>query len=112
MKSHHSLPGNLFLLGLFTQFSFAQDNPCKSFGVDFQDGGSYFQNSLANQAFTFVSKFEGTNHNPTGLIFITNASIGCQQDVADNILVDPNADQYECSQTNLTPDDTPELSTW
>jgi len=37
---------------------------------------------------------------------------GCQADVADNILVDPNGDQWECTQTNLTPDDTPEMSTW
>lgn len=32
---------------------------CSSFGVDFQDGGVYFQNSLSTDPFTFVSQFEG-----------------------------------------------------
>jgi hypothetical protein len=51
--------GKLLLLGLLAQISFAQDPLCKSFGVDFEDQGSYFQNSLAQEPFTFVSKFEG-----------------------------------------------------
>jgi hypothetical protein len=51
--------GKLLALGLLARTSFAQDNPCKSFGVDFVDGESYFQNSLAQEPFTFVSKFEG-----------------------------------------------------
>lgn len=29
-----------------------------------------------------------------------------------NILVDPNGDAFECSETPLTPDRTPQLSTW
>lgn len=53
--------GKFLVLGLLARVSFAQDNPCKSFGVDFVDGGSYFQNSLAQEPFTFVSKFEGTS---------------------------------------------------
>lgn len=72
-----------------------QSQTCVSFGVDFQDGQSYFQNSLSNDPFTFVSEFQG-----------------CQADVANNILVDPNGDEILCSNTNLTPDLTPELSTW
>jgi hypothetical protein len=48
------------------------DNPCKSFGIDFQDGGSYFQNQSSSDDFTFVSTFEG-----------------CANDVATNVLVDP-----------------------
>ena len=32
---------------------------CIPFGVDFQDGGSYFQNSLSTENFTFVSRYEG-----------------------------------------------------
>lgn len=32
---------------------------CESFGMDFQDGGSYFQNSLSTDPFTSVSQFEG-----------------------------------------------------
>lgn len=32
---------------------------CNSFGVDFQEGGTYFQNSLSTEDFTYVSRFEG-----------------------------------------------------
>jgi hypothetical protein len=40
----------------------SEDNPCDSFGVDFQDGGSYFQNISSSDPFTFVSIFEGQSH--------------------------------------------------
>ena len=73
----------------------AQSNPCVSFGVDYQDGGTYFQNILANNPFTFVSTFTG-----------------CQADVANNVLVDPYGNQYLCTDTNLTPANTPDMSTW
>lgn len=32
---------------------------CVSYGVDFQNGGSYFQNISSNNDFTFASIFEG-----------------------------------------------------
>jgi hypothetical protein len=65
-------------------------NPCQSYGVDFQDGGSYFQNSLSNEDFNATQEFEG-----------------CAADSSYNTLVDPNGDQYLCTNTSLTPDDTP-----
>ena len=68
---------------------------CLSYGVDFHSDGVYFQNSLSSDDFTFVSQFQG-----------------CQSDVANNILVDPNGDETLCSNTNLTPDLTDQLSTW
>ncbi|KAF2116396.1 hypothetical protein BDV96DRAFT_645720 [Lophiotrema nucula] len=68
-------------------------NPCVSYGMDFQNGGSYFQNSNSNDNFTFVSEFDG-----------------CQADFAYNILIDPAGDQWECSNTNLTPDGADMLS--
>ncbi|KAF2165342.1 hypothetical protein M409DRAFT_24191 [Zasmidium cellare ATCC 36951] len=73
-------------------YALAQDNcttTCQSFGVDFVDGGSYFQNVDSTQPFTAVQEFEG-----------------CQDDESNNILVDPSGEQYECSKTPLTPDDT------
>lgn len=70
------------------------DNPCKSYGIDFQDDGSYFQNKSSTDSFSFVSTFEG-----------------CQSDMANNILVDPNGDQYQCTDTALQPDDTYQMST-
>jgi len=74
----------------------AQDQyqTCESWGVDFQDKGSYFQNKSSSDPFTFVSTFEG-----------------CQNDVANNILVDPTGEQYLCSDTPLTPPDTYQMST-
>lgn len=74
----------------------AQDQyeTCESFGIDFQDKGSYFQNKSSSDPFTFVSTFEG-----------------CQNDVANNILVDPSGDQYLCSDTPLQPPDTYQMST-
>ncbi|KAF2178349.1 hypothetical protein K469DRAFT_742163 [Zopfia rhizophila CBS 207.26] len=61
---------------------------CVSYGMDFQNGGSYFQNSMSNDPFTFVTQYS-----------------------AYNILVDPKGDQTLCSDTQLTPDDTDRLST-
>ena len=80
----------------FATSVFAQEcGSCQSFGVDFQSGGSYFQNSLSTDPFTAVQEFEG-----------------CSNDTSHNILVDPNGDQYECSMTPMQPDDTPETLSW
>ncbi|RMY19062.1 hypothetical protein D0867_04914 [Hortaea werneckii] len=63
--------------------------------MDFHDGGSYFQNISSPDDFTFSSQFEG-----------------CQADAfANNLLVDPNGDQYLCTDTDIFPDDTTETST-
>ncbi|TKA65208.1 hypothetical protein B0A55_09011 [Friedmanniomyces simplex] len=67
---------------------------CESYGDDFQNGGSYFQNSLSSDPFTALQEFEG-----------------CQNDTANNVLVDPSGDQSQCSNTPLLPDDTPQLIT-
>ena len=67
---------------------------CLSYGVDFQTNGNYFQNISSTAPFTFASLFEG-----------------CESDVANNILVDPNGDEYQCTDTPLQPDDVIELST-
>ncbi|OCL00380.1 uncharacterized protein K441DRAFT_533440 [Cenococcum geophilum 1.58] len=82
---------SLGLLALLARRSLAD---CNSFGMDFQNGGAYFQNSLSTEPFTFVSEFEG-----------------CNNDTANNVLVDPTGEQYLCTDTNLTPDDTNQMST-
>lgn len=47
----------LLALTLFSAKTIAQD--CESYGIDFQNGGSYFQNISSSADFTFVSLFEG-----------------------------------------------------
>lgn len=37
---------------------------CVSYGVDFQDGGSYFINSLSTANFTITSQFDGMSPSP------------------------------------------------
>jgi hypothetical protein len=84
--------GILFAL---LQVAHSQTASCQSFGVDVQDGGDYFVNTLSNGSFSFVEQF-------------TN----CNNDAAQNYLVDENGDQIECSDTPMQPGSTPETSTW
>ncbi|KAK3621560.1 hypothetical protein LTR56_022735 [Elasticomyces elasticus] len=84
-----------FITGaLLTFASSALAQTCVSYGDDFQTGGTYFQNSLSSDPFTALQEFEG-----------------CTNDTANNVLVDPNGDQSQCSNTPLQPDDTPQLIT-
>lgn len=51
---------SLSLLALSARLVFAQDDQtCFSYGIDFQNGGSYFQNSLSSDDFSFVSQYSG-----------------------------------------------------
>lgn len=47
----------IFGLALLATKTWAQT--CVSYGVDFQNGGSYFQNITSTDPFTFASIFEG-----------------------------------------------------
>lgn len=72
-----------------------ESSVCKSFGVNYQDGGVYFINTNSNQSFTIVSTFEG-----------------CNNDTADVSLVNTNTgDQYECGQVPTVPDNAPQTAT-
>ncbi|RDW91714.1 hypothetical protein BP5796_02879 [Coleophoma crateriformis] len=66
---------------------------CVSFGIDFQDGGSYFINSLDTSLFTSVVEFEGCSGS------------------ANVILEAPNEDSWLCSDIDASQDDVTELST-
>ncbi|GAB1731449.1 hypothetical protein NU195Hw_g1063t1 [Hortaea werneckii] len=61
---------------------------CQSFGVDFTDGGTFFQNTLSNEQFNATQEFEG-----------------CQDDTSNNILIGPTGDSFECDGTSLVPAD-------
>ncbi|KAJ8109549.1 hypothetical protein OPT61_g7381 [Boeremia exigua] len=69
------------------------DSICYSSGVDFVDEGHYFINSLSTDRFTSVSTFKG-----------------CNTDVADILLIDPENIEYLCDEVPTTPGDTPQLS--
>lgn len=61
---------------------------CQSFGVDFTDGDTFFQNTLSNEQFNATQEFSG-----------------CQDDTSNNILIGPNGDSFECDGTSLVPAD-------
>ncbi|KAF2720150.1 hypothetical protein K431DRAFT_271147 [Polychaeton citri CBS 116435] len=67
---------------------------CQSYGIDFQNGGTYFQNILSTDPFTALETFTG-----------------CQNDTSFNVLIDPDGYQYDCTKTNMQPDSLPELTT-
>ncbi|KAJ4367276.1 hypothetical protein N0V83_006857 [Neocucurbitaria cava] len=67
---------------------------CYSYGVDYVDENSYFINSLSSDPFTCVSYFQG-----------------CNSDVADVLFVDPDDDEYLCTQIPTYPDNELEMST-
>ncbi|THV49144.1 hypothetical protein BGAL_0209g00130 [Botrytis galanthina] len=66
---------------------------CASYGIDFQNGGNYFINSVDNSSFTAVTQFTG-----------------CSGE-AEVILIAPNDDSWECSGIETQPDNTNMLST-
>jgi hypothetical protein len=69
---------------------------CQSYGIDFTNGGSYFQNLSATDDLTFVTQFEGCE----GEGSITP------------LLVNPNKEEHFCSDIATSPDDTSFNSTW
>lgn len=85
---------------------------CEVYGIDIQNGGTYFENSELTVPFTLVQEFSGCDNdtanvrssNPSTCLSKTNQEL-------QNILVDPNGDQYECSDTPLVPAYTPETVT-
>ena len=63
---------------------------CYSYGVDFVDEGNYFINSQLSEKFSSVSYFQG-----------------CNQDIADVLLVEPegvNSQEYLCDQIPTYPE--------
>ncbi|KAF2869684.1 hypothetical protein BDV95DRAFT_83776 [Massariosphaeria phaeospora] len=93
MLSRHllSLPA---IAALFALAAADPNSVCYSYGVDFVDEGHYFINTLSNEQFTCVSTFRG-----------------CNDDLADVLLVDPSGDESLCSQIGTVPENDPKLST-
>lgn len=85
---------------------------CQVYGIDIQSGGTYFENSELTVPFSLVQEFSGCD-NDTANVMTTHPlhSWPILTKSTQNILVDPNGDQYECTDTPLTPDYTPETVT-
>ncbi|KAF2198659.1 hypothetical protein GQ43DRAFT_378079 [Delitschia confertaspora ATCC 74209] len=90
-------PSRLYSLSVFAcairYVTADAESDCRSSGVDFVDGQSYFINSLSSDPFTCVSTFSG-----------------CRKGFADVLLVDPAGDEFLCSQVP-TENGPPEMST-
>lgn len=91
---------NIKLLGVLLAIGYVRatdscSTVCNSYGLDFEDGGTYFQNVASSANFTASEDFTG-----------------CAQDSADNVLVDPFGNQYLCNTTPMTPDSTPQEVNW
>lgn len=84
---------------------------CQVYGIDIESGGTYFENSQLTVPFSLVQEFSGCD-NDTANVRTNNPSSSIEILIKppQNILVDPNGDQYECTDTPLTPDYTPETT--
>lgn len=91
-----------------------ENSVCQSFGVDFQDEGSYFINTNSNESFSSVSYFEGNSRVSCQIgEGFSPVCAGCNPDNAYVMLVDVNGDrQFDCSTLPTTPDDVDQTSTW
>lgn len=89
----------VFLTAAAASLSFVRsEDICYSYGVDFVDEGSYFINSESTDDFTAVSYFKG-----------------CNQDMADVLLVapedTPGETEFLCERIPTTPDNQNQMST-
>ncbi|KAF4631994.1 hypothetical protein G7Y89_g6135 [Cudoniella acicularis] len=67
---------------------------CNSYGIDYVNGGTYFIDNTQTTNFTFLTDFSG-----------------CDNEEITPILVDPNENEYFCSDIPTSPDYTSFLST-
>ena len=76
---------------------FAGWEQCKSYGIDFVDGGGpYFINTASSDYFSFTTQFKGCN---------------ATEGYITPILIDPNGNEYFCSDIATTPDEVDQVST-
>ncbi|KXT00499.1 hypothetical protein AC578_4084 [Pseudocercospora eumusae] len=77
-------------------FDYDEDSICYSYGIDYQNGGSYFIDSRSNASFTCVSQFESCVEDTYSNIILVNGDTG---------------DQVLCSDVATTPDLVSQMST-
>ncbi|KAI5363338.1 hypothetical protein Slin15195_G107240 [Septoria linicola] len=77
-------------------FEYDEDSVCYSYGIDFQNGGSYFIDSRITESFTVVSQFEHCVPDTSAYVLLVNNETG---------------DQVECTGVPTTPALTNQMST-
>lgn len=77
-------------------FPYNETSVCLSYGIDYQNGGSYFIDSRSTESFTVVSQFADCEPDTTAYVLLVN---------------DVTGDQLECSGVATTPDLTNVVST-
>lgn len=103
----------LLLLYVFASLARYTKGQCVSYGLDFVNGGSYFIDSTLATNFTFLSEFDGMSLAfPSKSVTDRFSGIGCDDEEITPILVDPDENEYFCSDIPTSPDLTSFLSTW
>ena len=77
-------------------FPYNETSICLSYGIDYQNGGSYFIDSRSTESFTVVSQFDDCEPDTSAYVLLVN---------------DDTGDQLECSGVATTPDLTNVIST-
>lgn len=85
---------------------------CRSFGVDYKDGETYFINSNSADQFTAISQFQGIWIIIPSKECFSYKFLDCSADNANIFLVQPSSVEVQCSDVPTTPDNTNEISTW
>lgn len=105
----------LFLIFLsFNQYVLAD---CESYGVDFvNDGGPYCIDTTSNKFFSFTTQFQGNSFLIPRRSLATHFIAGClttdsQGDITP-ILIDPDENEYFCSDIPIVPEGVDMISTW
>jgi hypothetical protein len=93
----------------------AYDNStqCNAFGMDFQDGGSYFINSASTDNFTSVTQFTGRwQVEKVEWSSLTLSGCNPNSKPANVWFVPPSGNEMECSTLPTTPDSVNQVSSW
>lgn len=90
-----------------------QGQGCLSYGIDFQNNGTYFINSASSDYFTAVNQFSGELSMYSSCSMANLTDLGCQPNTNASVwFVQPNGDELDCSELPTTPDYTNEMTTW
>lgn len=96
VRSNKALLADILSRRQSDDFPYNETSICLSYGIDYQNGGSYFIDSRSMESFTVVSQFDNCEPDTTAYVLLVN---------------DDTGDQLECSGVTTTPDLTNVIST-